>query len=109
MNQLSLAYAYAQGQYEIPNKVRFRFAVHAGHIVESLYNEEMQSLRLIREAAIYYYFFPKLAMEAGIFPSYFGAEILLQQETSTPPRAYIADFARTTKRAFACTTTCART
>ena len=92
VNQFSLAYAYAQGQYEIPNKVRFRFAVHAGHIVESLYNEEMQSLRLIREAAIYYYFFPKLAMEAGIFPSYFGAEIVLNKENIHATRAYIADF-----------------
>jgi len=92
VNQFSLAYAYVQGQYEIPDKLRFRIALHAGHIVESLYNEEMKSLQLIREAAIYYFFIPKLAMEAGIFPSYYGAEIVLNKENIHATRAYIADF-----------------
>lgn len=92
VNQFSLAYAYVQGQYEIPNKFRFRLALHTGHTVESLYNEEMKALQAIREVAIYYYFFPKLAMEAGIFPSYFGAEIVLNKENLHATRAYIADF-----------------
>lgn len=92
VNQFSLAYAYVQGQYEIPNKFRFRLALHTGHTVESLYNEEMKALQAIREIAIYYYFFPKLAMEAGIFPSYFGAEIVLNKENLHATRAYIADF-----------------
>ncbi|MDC0721319.1 porin [Nannocystis bainbridge] len=91
-NQFALAYGFVQGQYEVPNKVRFRFAVHAGHIVESLYNEEPKSLQLIREAAIYYFFHPKLAVEAGIFPSYYGAEIVLNKENLHATRAYIADF-----------------
>ncbi len=92
VNQFSLAYAYVQGQYEIPNKFRFRLALHTGHTVESLYNEEMKALQAIREVAIYYYFFPKLAMEVGIFPSYFGAEIVLNKENIHATRAYIADF-----------------
>jgi hypothetical protein len=92
VNQFALAYAYVQGQYEIPEKLRVRFALHTGHIVESLYNEEMKSLQMIREAAIYYYFIPKLAIEAGIFPSYYGAEIVLNKENLHATRAYIADF-----------------
>jgi hypothetical protein len=92
VNQFALAYAYVQGQYEIPDKLRVRLALHAGHIVESLYNEEMKSLQFIREAAIYYFFIPKLAIEAGIFPSYFGAEIVLNKENLHATRAYIADF-----------------
>jgi hypothetical protein len=92
VNQFSLAYAYVQGQYEIPNKLRFRLALHAGHTVDSLYNEEMKALQMIREAAIYYFFVPKLAMEAGIFPSYFGAEIILNKENMHATRAYIADY-----------------
>ncbi len=91
-NQFSLAYAYVQGQYEIAEKLRVRFSLHAGHIVESLYNEEKKSLQLIREAALYYYFIPQLAVEAGIFPSYYGAEIVLNKENLHATRAYIADF-----------------
>ncbi|WAS95501.1 outer membrane beta-barrel protein [Nannocystis punicea] len=91
-NQFAMAYGFVQGQYEIPNKIRFRFALHAGHIVESLYNEEPKSLQLIREAAIYYFFHPKLAVEAGILPSYYGAEIVLNKENLHATRAYIADF-----------------
>ena len=91
-NQFAMAYGFVQGQYEIPNKLRFRFALHAGHIVESLYNEEPKSLQMIREAAIYYFFHPKLAVEAGILPSYYGAEIVLNKENLHATRAYIADF-----------------
>lgn len=92
VNQFSLAYAFVQGQYEIPNLLRFRFALHAGHIVESLYNEEPKSLQLIREAAVYFFLHPKLAVEAGILPSYYGAEIVLNKENLHATRAYIADF-----------------
>jgi len=92
VNQFSLAYAYLQGQYEIVDKLRFRLAIHTGHIVESLYNEEPKSLQLIREAAMYYFIVPKLAVEAGIFPSYFGAEVALNKENLHATRAYIADF-----------------
>lgn len=91
-NQFALAYGYVQGQYEIPNKLRLRIAFHTGHIVESLYNEEPKSLQLIREAALYYFFHPKLAIEAGILPSYYGAEIVLNKENLHATRAYIADF-----------------
>lgn len=92
VNQFALSYAYLQSQYEIVDKLRVRLAVHTGHIVESLYNEEPRSLQFIREAAIYYFFVPKLAVEAGIFPSYFGAELALMKENLHATRAYIADF-----------------
>jgi len=92
VNQFALSYAYLQGQYEIVDKLRVRLAVHTGHIVESLYNEEPRSLQFVREAAIYYFFVPKLAVEAGIFPSYFGAELALMKENLHATRAYIADF-----------------
>ncbi|MBL9106489.1 MAG: outer membrane beta-barrel protein [Myxococcales bacterium] len=92
VNQFALAYAYVQGQYEIPEKLRLRLALHTGHIVESLYYEEKKSLQLIREVALYYYFIPQLAVEAGIFPSYYGAEIVLNKENLHATRAYIADF-----------------
>lgn len=92
VNQFSLAYAYVQGQYELPEKLRLRFSLHTGHIVESLYFEEKKSLQLIREATLYYYFIPQLAVEGGIFPSYYGAEIVLNKENIHATRAYIADF-----------------
>jgi hypothetical protein len=92
VNQFSLAYAYVQGQYELPEKLRLRLSLHTGHIVESLYFAEKKSLQLIREAALYYYFIPQLAVEVGIFPSYYGAEIVLNKENIHATRAYIADF-----------------
>jgi len=92
VNQFSLAYGYVQGQYELPERLRVRLALHTGHIVESLYYEERPSLRLIREAAVYFYIIPQLALEAGIFPSYYGAEIVLNKENLHATRAYIADF-----------------
>jgi hypothetical protein len=92
VNQFSLAYAFVQGQYEIPNLIRFRFALHAGHIVESLYNEEPKSLQLVREASVYFFPHRKVAIEGGILPSYYGAEIVLNKENLHATRAYIADF-----------------
>lgn len=91
-NQFSLAYGYVQAQYEIKDKLRVRAAFHSGHIVESLYNEEMKSMQNVRELAIYYFLTPKLAVEAGIFPSYYGFEIVLNKENLHATRAYIADF-----------------
>jgi len=92
VNQFSLAYAYVQGQYELPEKLRLRLALHTGHIVESLYFEERKALQLVREVSLYYYFIPQLAVEVGIFPSYYGAEIVLNKENIHATRAYIADF-----------------
>ena len=91
-NQFSLSYAYVQAQYEIENKLRFRVAFHTGHIVDALYVEETNSTKIIRELALYYHFNKKWAMEVGIFPSYFGAEIVLNKENLHATRAYIADF-----------------
>ena len=91
-NQFSLSYAYIQAQYEIENKLRFRIAFHTGHIVDALYIEETPSTRIIRELALYYHLNKKWAIEVGIFPSYFGAEIVLNKENLHATRAYIADF-----------------
>lgn len=91
-NQFSLSYAYVQAQYEIENKLRFRMAFHTGHIVDALYVEETPSTKIIRELSMYYHFNNKWAVEAGIFPSYFGAEIVLNKENLHATRAYIADF-----------------
>lgn len=91
-NQFALAYSYLQAQYELKDKFRFRLALHAGHIVESLYAEEMRSLRNVREIAAMYFINKKLAAEIGIFPSYYGAEIVLMKENLHASRAYIADF-----------------
>jgi hypothetical protein len=91
-NQFSLAYTYLQAQYELTNKFRFRVALHAGHIVDALYYGENPSLRNVREIAAYYYFNDKWALEAGIFPSYFGFEIVLNKENLHATRAYIADY-----------------
>ena len=91
-NQFSMSYAFVQAQYEIENKFRFRLALHSGHIVDALYVEETPSTKIIREMAIYYHLNPKWAIEAGIFPSYFGAEIVLNKENLHATRAYIADF-----------------
>lgn len=91
-NQFSLSYAFVQAQYEIENKLRFRLALHTGHIVDALYVEETPSTKIIRELALYYHLNPKWAMEIGIFPSYFGAEIVLNKENLHATRAYIADF-----------------
>lgn len=91
-NQFSLSYGFVQAQYEIENKLRFRLALHTGHIVDALYVEETPSTKIIRELALYYHLNPKWAMEIGIFPSYFGAEIVLNKENLHATRAYIADF-----------------
>ncbi|HAI77234.1 MAG TPA: hypothetical protein DCM08_13425 [Microscillaceae bacterium] len=92
-NQFSMPYSYFQISYQYSDKLRARFALHAGHIVESLYAEELQSLRYVREASIYYQFSDKFNVEAGIFPSLFGFEILILKENLHATRAYIADFA----------------
>ncbi len=91
-NSFGMAYGYVQAQFEIPQKFRMRIALHAGHIVEALYTEEMQSLKMIREASISYHFSPRWSAEIGIFPSYYGAEIVLNKENLHATRAYIADF-----------------
>ncbi|TAH22712.1 MAG: hypothetical protein EAZ08_00310 [Cytophagales bacterium] len=91
-NQFSLSYAYIQAQYEIENKLRFRIAFHTGHIVDALYIEETPSTRIIRELALYYHLNKKWAIEVGIFPSYFGFEIVLNKENLHATRAYIADY-----------------
>lgn len=91
-NQFSLAYAYVQAQYEVDNKYRLRMAYHTGHTVDALYAEETPSTKFIRELSIYYHFNKKWAIEAGIFPSYFGAELVLSKENLHATRAYIADF-----------------
>jgi hypothetical protein len=91
-NQFSVSYAFVQAQYEIENKLRFRLAFHTGHIVDALYLEETPSTRIIRELALYYHLNPKWALEIGVFPSYFGAEIVLNKENLHATRAYIADF-----------------
>jgi hypothetical protein len=91
-NQFSLSYAFIQAQYEIADKFRFRLAFHTGHIVDALYVEETPSTKMIRELALYYHLSPKWAVEVGIFPSNFGAEILLNKENLHATRAYIADF-----------------
>lgn len=91
-NSFSMAYGYLQTQFEIENKLKLRFAFHAGHIVDALYTEEMQSMKWIREMSLTYYFHKKLFAEIGIFPSYYGAEIVLSKENLHATRAYIADF-----------------
>jgi hypothetical protein len=91
-NQFSLAYAYIQAQYEIENKIKIKMAFHTGHIVDALYIEETPSTKIIRELSIYYNFNSKWATEIGIFPSYFGAEIVTNKENLHATRAYIADF-----------------
>ena len=91
-NQFSLSYGFIQGQYELKDKLKFKFAFHTGHIVDALYLEESPSTRIIRELSLYYHLNPKWALEIGIFPSYFGAEIVLNKENLHATRAYIADF-----------------
>lgn len=91
-NQFSLSYAFIQAQYEIENKLKFKLALHTGHIVDALYLEETPSTKFIRELSFYYHLNPKWALEIGIFPSYFGAEIVLNKENLHATRAYIADF-----------------
>ncbi|GMQ30279.1 porin [Algoriphagus confluentis] len=91
-NQFSLSYGFVQGQYELKDKLKFKLAFHTGHIVDALYLEEIPSTRIIRELSLYYHLHPKWALEIGIFPSYFGAEIVLNKENLHATRAYIADF-----------------
>ncbi|MFL0685897.1 MAG: outer membrane beta-barrel protein [Algoriphagus aquaeductus] len=90
-NQFSLSYAFVQAQYEIENKLRFRLALHTGHIVDALYVEETPSTKIIRELALYYHLNPKWAMEIGIFPSYSGAEIVLNRRITCHPLRTMAE------------------
>jgi hypothetical protein len=91
-DKFTLPYAYLSATYEL-DKMTFRFALHAGDIVESLYAQEIESMRLIREASINYQFTNKLSVEAGIFPSLYGFEIFLSKDNLHATRGYIADFA----------------
>jgi hypothetical protein len=91
-NSFAMSYGFIQAQYDLENKLKVKLAFHAGHIVEALYTEEMNSLKFIRESSISYNFTKKLSTEIGIFPSYYGAEIVLNKENFHATRAYIADF-----------------
>lgn len=91
-NSFAMSYGFIQAQYDIENKLKVKLAFHAGHIVEALYTEEMNSLKFIRESSISYNFSKKFSAEMGIFPSYYGAEIVLNKENFHATRAYIADF-----------------
>jgi hypothetical protein len=91
-NQFSIAYAYLQAQYEIENKLRLRIAFHTGHIVDALTYEETPSTKMIRELALYWNFNSKWATEIGVFPSYFGSEVMTSKDNLHATRGYIADF-----------------
>jgi len=91
-DKFTLPYAYLGATYEV-NKLTFRLAFHTGDIVESLYAQEIESMRLVREASLNYQFSDRFSVEAGIFPSLYGFEIFLSKENLHATRAYIADFA----------------
>jgi hypothetical protein len=91
-NKFTLPYAYLGAIYEV-DKLTFRLALHTGDIVESLYAQEIESMRLVREASLNYQFTDRFSVEAGIFPSLYGFEIFLSKENLHATRAYIADFA----------------
>jgi hypothetical protein len=91
-DKFTLPYAYLGATYEM-DKLTIRLALHTGDIVESLYAQEIESMRLVREASLNYQFTDKFSVEAGIFPSLYGFEIFLSKENLHATRAYIADFA----------------
>jgi hypothetical protein len=91
-DKFTLPYAYVGSTYEI-NKLTLRLALHMGDIVESLYAQELESMRMVREASLNYQFTKKFSVEAGIFPSLYGFEIFLSKENLHATRGYIADFA----------------
>lgn len=91
-DKFTMPYAYVGSTYEI-NKLTLRLALHMGDIVESLYAQELESMRMVREASVNYQFTNKFSMEAGIFPSLYGFEIFLSKENLHATRGYIADFA----------------
>ena len=91
-DKFTLPYAYLGMAYEI-DKLTLRLAFHMGDIVESLYSQELESMRMVREASLNYQFTKKFSIEAGVFPSLYGFEIFLSKENLHATRAYIADFA----------------
>jgi hypothetical protein len=91
-DKFTLPYAYLGATYEM-DKLTIRLALHTGDIVESLYAQEIESMRLVREASLNYQFTDRFSVEAGIFPSLYGFEIFLSKENLHATRAYIADFA----------------
>jgi hypothetical protein len=91
-DKFTMPYAYLGATYEL-DKLTFRLALHTGDIVESLYAQEIESMRLVREASLNYQFTKRFSVEAGIFPSLYGFEIFLSKENLHATRGYIADFA----------------
>lgn len=91
-DKFTLPYAYIGSTYEI-NNLTLRLAIHMGDIVESLYAQELESMRMVREASLNYQFTKRFSIEAGIFPSLYGFEIFLSKENIHATRGYIADFA----------------
>lgn len=91
-DKFTMPYAYLGMTYQV-DKLTLRLALHEGDIVESLYVEELQSMRIVREASVNYQFTKKFSVEAGVFPSLYGFEIFLSKENLHATRAYIADFA----------------
>jgi hypothetical protein len=91
-DKFTLPYAYLGATYEL-NRLTLRLALHSGDIVESLYAQEQESMRMVREASINYQFTSRFSVEAGVFPSLYGFEIFLSKENIHATRAYIADFA----------------
>lgn len=91
-DKFTMPYAYLGATYEF-DKLTFRLALHTGDIVESLYAQEIESMRLVREASLNYQFTKRFSVEAGIFPSLYGFEIFLSKENLHATRGYIADFA----------------
>ncbi len=91
-DKFTLPYGYLSSTYEI-DRLTFRLALHVGDIVESLYAQEQESLRMLREASINYKFNSKFSIEAGIYPSLYGFEIFISKDNLHATRCYIADFA----------------
>lgn len=71
-NQFSLSYGFIQAQYEIENRLKFKLALHTGHIVDALYLEETPSTKFIRELSLYYHL-----IQNGRWKSGFSLPILV--------------------------------
>jgi len=94
VDHVGMAYGYISFEY-VNENVRARTAIQGGEIVERMYIGERadSGVKLFREANAGYAFSKNIALDMGIFPSFYGAESFINKDNQHASRAIMTDFA----------------
>lgn len=92
VNEFGLSYAFLSSTYTF-HKLKAKFALNVGNIVEKMYELEEPLIKLIREASINYEFTKWFSAEFGITPALFGFETFVNKSNLHATRAVFTDFA----------------